>query len=147
VAYGTKEATGGLRYPCLCQGQRPRKQQEAYGTLAFAKGKGQGSTAARNQKKNGKQCFKKSWRAKKRYSLRAQDESNNDGCQSKPKSEIYTQKSVIRPFITPFIMESSAFFIATLIACLLLSITSYSLYVGFGPPSQELRDPFEEHED
>lgn len=44
-------------------------------------------------------------------------------------------------------MEISAFFIATLIACLLLSITIYSLYVGFGPPSQELRDPFEEHED
>lgn len=61
--------------------------------------------------------------------------------------QIHTQKRVIRPFITSFIMESSAFFIATLIACLLLSITSYSLYVGFGPPSQELRDPFEEHED
>ena len=30
---------------------------------------------------------------------------------------------------------------------LLLSVTVYSVYVGFGPPSKELRDPFEEHED
>lgn len=66
----------------------------------------------------------------------------------KPKKEqTSSQRYIIRPFTTPFFMESSAFFIATLIACLLLSITSYSLYVGFGPPSQELRDPFEEHED
>jgi hypothetical protein len=25
--------------------------------------------------------------------------------------------------------------------------SDYSLYVGFGPPSKQLRDPFEEHED
>ena len=44
-------------------------------------------------------------------------------------------------------MELPAFFFATFLACLLISITGYSLYVGFGPPSEELRDPFEEHED
>jgi PsbN protein len=33
------------------------------------------------------------------------------------------------------------------IASLLLSVTAYSLYVGFGPPSKSLRDPFDEHED
>jgi PsbN protein len=33
------------------------------------------------------------------------------------------------------------------ISGLLLGITSYSVYVSFGPASKELRDPFEEHED
>ena len=45
------------------------------------------------------------------------------------------------------IMESPAFFFTIFLWCLLLSITGYSIYVGFGPPSQQLRDPFEEHED
>jgi PsbN protein len=44
-------------------------------------------------------------------------------------------------------MESPAFFFTLFLWCLLLSITGYSIYVGFGPPSQQLRDPFEEHED
>ena len=44
-------------------------------------------------------------------------------------------------------MESSALFYTLFLWCLLLSITGYSIYVGFGPPSKELRDPFEEHED
>jgi hypothetical protein len=30
---------------------------------------------------------------------------------------------------------------------LLLGVTMCSIYVGFGPPSETLRDPFEEHED
>jgi PsbN protein len=44
-------------------------------------------------------------------------------------------------------MESPAFFFTIFLGCLLLSITGYSIYVGFGPPSKQLRDPFEEHED
>ena len=44
-------------------------------------------------------------------------------------------------------MESPAFFFTIFLWCLLLSITGYSIYVGFGPPSKQLRDPFEEHED
>jgi PsbN protein len=44
-------------------------------------------------------------------------------------------------------MESPAFFYTIFLWCLLLSITGYSIYIGFGPPSKELRDPFEEHED
>ena len=46
-----------------------------------------------------------------------------------------------------FSMESPAFFYTVFLSCLLLSITGYSIYVGFGPPSKQLRDPFEEHED
>ena len=44
-------------------------------------------------------------------------------------------------------MENSALFLTLLLSCLLLSITSYSIYMGFGPPAKKLRDPFEEHED
>nr|WEM32118.1 photosystem II protein N [Ostreobium sp. TRHA14-720] len=44
-------------------------------------------------------------------------------------------------------MENSALFLTIFLWCVLLSITSYSIYIGFGPPSETLRDPFEEHED
>jgi hypothetical protein len=44
-------------------------------------------------------------------------------------------------------MESVSFFSAILIACTLISMTLYSIYIGFGPNSKNLRDPFEEHED
>jgi PsbN protein len=30
---------------------------------------------------------------------------------------------------------------------ILLGITTYSIYVAFGPASKNLRDPFDEHED
>lgn len=33
------------------------------------------------------------------------------------------------------------------IANLLMGITVYSIYSAFGPSAQNLRDPFEEHED
>ena len=39
-------------------------------------------------------------------------------------------------------------FLSTIfIGSTLISITIYSIYVGFGPKSKNLRDPFEEHED
>jgi PsbN protein len=44
-------------------------------------------------------------------------------------------------------MDNPAFFSILFIGCFLISITGYSIYVGFGPPAKELRDPFEEHED
>jgi PsbN protein len=28
-----------------------------------------------------------------------------------------------------------------------IAVTAYAIYVSFGPPAKELRDPFEEHED
>ena len=33
------------------------------------------------------------------------------------------------------------------ISCLLVSFTGYALYPAFGQPSEQLRDPFEDHED
>nr|YP_009472696.1 photosystem II protein N [Codium arenicola]ARO74402.1 photosystem II protein N [Codium arenicola] len=44
-------------------------------------------------------------------------------------------------------MQNTAFFITLLLGCLLVSLTAYFIYIGFGPPSLQLRDPFEEHED
>jgi PsbN protein len=37
--------------------------------------------------------------------------------------------------------------LAIFVSTLLISFTSYALYTAFGEPSQQLRDPFEEHED
>ncbi len=33
------------------------------------------------------------------------------------------------------------------IGAILVAITGYSIYTAFGPPSLELDDPFEDHED
>lgn len=33
------------------------------------------------------------------------------------------------------------------IAATLVALTGYCIYVAFGPPSKELADPFEDHED
>jgi len=33
------------------------------------------------------------------------------------------------------------------IGALVIAVTAYSIYLSFGPPSAELTDPFEEHED
>ena len=41
----------------------------------------------------------------------------------------------------------SALLLVTFLECLLLGIVVYAIYVSFGTPAQELRDPFEEHED
>jgi PsbN protein len=33
------------------------------------------------------------------------------------------------------------------VGALLVAITGFSIYTAFGPPSSELGDPFEDHED
>jgi PsbN protein len=33
------------------------------------------------------------------------------------------------------------------IAAVVIAFTGYSIYLAFGPPSAELSDPFEDHED
>lgn len=37
--------------------------------------------------------------------------------------------------------------ISIFISSLLIGITGYSVYIAFGPIAQNLRDPFEEHEE
>nr|YP_009668676.1 photosystem II protein N [Adenia mannii]YP_010550745.1 photosystem II protein N [Sonerila obliqua]QCW93462.1 photosystem II protein N [Adenia mannii]UTM92890.1 photosystem II protein N [Sonerila obliqua] len=41
----------------------------------------------------------------------------------------------------------TATLVAISISGLLVSFTGYALYTSFGQPSQQLRDPFEEHGD
>ncbi|AES66139.1 photosystem II reaction center protein N [Medicago truncatula] len=41
----------------------------------------------------------------------------------------------------------TATLIAMFISGLIVSFTGYALYTAFGQPSQQLRDPFEEHGD
>jgi PsbN protein len=41
----------------------------------------------------------------------------------------------------------TATIIVIFVSSLLLGITAYSIYTAFGPSSNNLRDPFEEHED
>jgi PsbN protein len=43
-------------------------------------------------------------------------------------------------------MESATVF-SIAIAALLVGVTALSIYTSFGPPSKELSDPFEDHED
>lgn len=33
------------------------------------------------------------------------------------------------------------------IAAVVIAVTGFSIYTAFGPPSKELDDPFEDHED
>ncbi|KGF73479.1 photosystem II reaction center protein N [Neosynechococcus sphagnicola sy1] len=33
------------------------------------------------------------------------------------------------------------------IGAVIIAVTGYGVYVSFGPPAKDLRDPFEEHED
>ena len=33
------------------------------------------------------------------------------------------------------------------VAAIVFAFTSYAFYIAFGPPSRELSDPFEDHED
>jgi PsbN protein len=41
----------------------------------------------------------------------------------------------------------TATLVAIFVSSLLVSFTGYALYTAFGQPAQDLRDPFEEHED
>jgi PsbN protein len=33
------------------------------------------------------------------------------------------------------------------VAVILIAVTAFAIYTAFGPPSAELNDPFEDHED
>lgn len=40
-----------------------------------------------------------------------------------------------------------ATFLGVSLGTILVAITGYSIYTAFGPPSSDLGDPFEDHED
>jgi hypothetical protein len=41
-------------------------------------------------------------------------------------------------------MEKEGLFLAVFLSSLLLTLTAYSIYIGFGPSSTVLKDPFED---
>ncbi|MEB3212430.1 MAG: photosystem II reaction center protein PsbN [Leptolyngbyaceae bacterium] len=43
-------------------------------------------------------------------------------------------------------MDTATVFIIS-IALATIAVTGYAIYISFGPPSAELADPFEDHED
>jgi PsbN protein len=43
-------------------------------------------------------------------------------------------------------MESATVLSIT-VAAAVIATTAYGLYISFGPPSEQLSDPFEDHED
>jgi PsbN protein len=59
------------------------------------------------------------------------------------------EKFVIASESTPLNVEENdpAIILVVFIVSVLLGIVAYSIYVAFGPPASNLRDPFEEHED
>jgi PsbN protein len=42
---------------------------------------------------------------------------------------------------------SPAFSVALTVLAVLLAMTGFGIYTAFGPPSKQLTDPFDEHED
>ncbi|KAJ3672370.1 hypothetical protein LUZ60_007091 [Juncus effusus] len=59
-----------------------------------------------------------------------------------PISDVVPQPGATLPY-----SEFKATLVAIFISGLLVSFTGYALYTAFGQPSQQLRDPFEEHGD
>lgn len=59
------------------------------------------------------------------------------------------EKFVIESENTQLNLEENdpAIILVVFIISVLLGIVAYSIYVAFGPPASNLRDPFEEHED
>jgi len=59
------------------------------------------------------------------------------------------EKFVIESESTQLNIEENdpAIILVVFIISVLLGIVAYSIYVAFGPPASNLRDPFEEHED
>jgi PsbN protein len=41
----------------------------------------------------------------------------------------------------------SAIVVSVTVLSIVVAITGYAIYTAFGPPSTELSDPFEDHED
>lgn len=59
------------------------------------------------------------------------------------------EKFAIESEVNPTSVDGNdpAIVLVIFIVCALVGIVAYSVYVAFGPPASNLRDPFEEHED
>lgn len=45
------------------------------------------------------------------------------------------------------LQDNPALSLGVALCTILIGITAYGIYIAFGPPSTELSDPFEDHED
>ena len=57
--------------------------------------------------------------------------------------------TLIRSNLTRDVMESSspALSVAIAVLAVLLGLTGFGVYTAFGPPSKQLDDPFDDHDD
>jgi PsbN protein len=56
----------------------------------------------------------------------------------------------IGPTLPPLDPSSSGFFaflVALVVLAVLLGLTGFGIYIAFGPPSKQLSDPFDDHDD
>ncbi len=55
---------------------------------------------------------------------------------------------IINPsFMEQFMDMEPAAFISISVGVALIAVTGFAIYMSFGPPSKQLADPFEDHED
>ena len=56
---------------------------------------------------------------------------------------------LIRPNLSRDVMETSspALSVAIAVLAVLLGLTGFGVYTAFGPPSKQLDDPFDDHDD
>jgi PsbN protein len=57
--------------------------------------------------------------------------------------------TLIRPNLSRDVMETSspALSVAIAVLAVLLGLTGFGVYTAFGPPSKQLDDPFDDHDD
>jgi len=51
------------------------------------------------------------------------------------------------PLMDPTTGTSPALSVALAVLAVLLALTGFGIYTAFGPPSKQLTDPFDDHED
>ena len=55
---------------------------------------------------------------------------------------------IINPkFMEQFMSMEPAAMISISVAAALVAVTGFAIYMSFGPPSKQLADPFDDHED
>jgi PsbN protein len=47
----------------------------------------------------------------------------------------------------PSVMDTTATSFGMTVAAIIVAMTAYAIYTAFGPPSKQLTDPFDDHED
>lgn len=58
-------------------------------------------------------------------------------------------RNIIEAYLAPieYAFMEPATVLSIALAAVCIGVTGYSIYLSFGPPSRELADPFDDHED